>query len=148
MLLKRNNVCSTLTDNRNRTPLSLAISAGHEGIARILQERDHPNFQKTNHSSPESLPPSPEHECAAEMEVRSHHANIDITGFGLDHSDKANDSGRSSLPPSIGPADEFVDNFNSGQANHGSQEVLPPPPRSSRLLSIWPLKLLHRSRKN
>ena len=70
MLLKRNDVRSTLPDNRNRTPLSLAISEGHERIARILQEQGHPNSEIANHSRPESLPPFPEHECAAEMEVR------------------------------------------------------------------------------
>ena len=137
MLLKRNDVRSALPDNKNQTPLSLAISAGHDRIARILQGLDNFNSEKSDHSGPESLQLSPEHDCAAEMEVRSHDPNTDTTAFSRDdNSDKANDGGRASILPSARLADEFVDNFNTGQANHGGQKAPPPSSRRSQLRSI------------
>jgi len=49
MLLERINVRPTIPDNENQSPLSIALSARHYGVARILEEWVNVSSDRTNH---------------------------------------------------------------------------------------------------
>jgi len=57
MLLGRKDILTAIRDNNKRTPLSLALSQGHDRIAKILSEH-HTNFYtagRHGHASPPTI---------------------------------------------------------------------------------------------
>ena len=60
MLLERKDVRTTTPDNNNQTPLSLARTKGHDGVVRILMERDNVDSDTGDLSGQASFPPSAE----------------------------------------------------------------------------------------
>ena len=102
--------------------------------------RDDVNSDQANHSSQETLQPSRRHvnEFAAEVQPSSHDLNIETTDpIGQPELLPAALHERLRLSDAKGSISRSIDHDPSIQW-----------PRGSRLLSIWPLNLLHRRRKN
>ena len=58
MLLERKDIRTAAGDNESLTPLPLALSQGHDGIARAILEWDNTNSYTAGRSGWTPLPPS------------------------------------------------------------------------------------------
>jgi len=77
MLLERNDIRIDIQDNKNQTPLSLALSQGHNKIARIISARASARSNTPAPSGQASPPPSTQHreEHVEETQPRGDHPN-------------------------------------------------------------------------
>ena len=83
MLLERKDVCTTMPDSKNKTPLSLALSKGHEEVVRILLERDNVHSGTGSRSGQACFPLSAGDgdECVVEMGFERGDPNTDIANL-------------------------------------------------------------------
>ena len=58
ILLQRSDIHTATPDNQNQTPLSLALSKGYHGVAKILREWDNANSNTVDSRGRSSLPPA------------------------------------------------------------------------------------------
>jgi len=81
MLLERKDVRLAIPDNVKQTLQSVALSEGHDEVARIPLEQDEVNCASTDPSSPTSLQPTALHpdESSVEIQFTPHDPNTDIT---------------------------------------------------------------------
>jgi len=138
MLLERKNACPA-TDNVNQTPQPVALSGGHDRVARIPLDRDEANCAAVDLSSPTPLPPTTMHpdESVAEIQFRSHDPNTGIAGS----------SGQPGLLSAVHSQMSGLLDHNDSTPMSADTDLSTQSPFWSRPLSIWPLKLCFRPNK-
>ena len=138
--LLEQDVCTSTLDNINQSPLSLALSKGHDEVIRIL--RGNANSCSTGHGGqaplpPPPLPPSPLPSSAedadgraVDIQSRSHVLNTDITDLTTAPTlSSANLDERDGVFDPEGPLPKSADSDLSS-----TEPPMLPPPISSRLL--------------
>jgi len=130
MLMERKDDRIANLDSVNQAPQSMALSEGHDRVARIPPERDNVNSAAANRSSPMSLPLAAMHPDEPETLSGSPDSYIDITeSSGQPALQSAANSERPRVLGHGGPASQSVESGLSTQ-----------PPRWSRPFSTRPLK--------
>jgi len=139
MLLERRNVRLAIPDNLNQTLQSVALSEGHDEVARIKLEQDKAHCAAADPSSPTSLPPTTMHpgESSIQIQFSPHDPNTDIT-----------DSNTQPGPISVVLSEQPRLSDHNDSVPMPADSTLPTQsPWWYRPLSIWPLKLFFRPNK-
>jgi len=127
-----------MPDNENQNQLSSALSEGHDGMERILLERDHPDSDQENHGGQPPLPPSakPEDELVEEIQSKPQDPNTNTGDFkGQLQSPPTTENEQTKLVDLQGSIPKFTD--------HGPST---PKPWWSRLLCFRPRNPFRRRR--
>ena len=140
MLLDLDDIRIDIRDHKNQTAYSLALSEGHDKIARMISEQAASMSDAVYPGSQESLPWSAgaREQFTAEMELRDDHSNATT----------ANLSGEPTSPPGDPNALEELSDW-EGYFPGSADSIIPSTelPCPPQLPSSWPLKFQYSRRQ-